>query len=108
VKPRACLVHWDAAGTAPRSATLRALGYRVDASVLEPSELRRLWPRATRHGVPLWIFWTKRSASATSDVDQRVVRAYGLERGWVDHKIARLDSTWAGLRFAKRGSGRAG
>jgi hypothetical protein len=75
--------------------------------VRSKSELRRLWPQAARFEAPLWIFWTKRSAAAASDVDQRVVREHGLERGWVDHKIARLDGTWAGLRFVRRGRGRA-
>ena len=58
--------------------------------------------RATRHGIAVWLFWAKRSASFHSDLDQRVFRAFGLGHGWVDSKIARLDDTWAGLRFVER------
>jgi hypothetical protein len=77
----------------------------VLAFVQVKSELERTWARATESGVPVWVFWAKRSASSVSGLDQRVVRTYGLEHGWVDHKIARLDDTWAGLRFVERRHG---
>jgi len=74
----------------------------VLAFVRDRSGLEGTWARATRSGAPVWVFRAKRSASSGSDVDQRVVRAHGLDHGWVDHKIARLDDVWAGLRFAPR------
>jgi hypothetical protein len=74
----------------------------VLAFVRRRSGLDETWTRATRHGVAVWLFWVKRSASSHSDLDQRVVRAFGLGHGWVDSKIARLDDTWAGLRFVER------
>ncbi|MBC8367779.1 hypothetical protein H8E52_10245 [bacterium] len=50
----------------------------------------------------LWIAWPKKSSGKAKDLDQRVVRAFGLAEGWVDFKIASFDSTWTGLCFVRR------
>jgi hypothetical protein len=47
----------------------------------------------------LWILWPKKGAS---DLSERSVRAGGLAAGWVDYKIAAVDQTWSGLKFAWR------
>ena len=50
--------------------------------------------------------WPKKSSGVTSDLTQPLVRAYGLARGLVDYKVASMDRTWTGLRFARRRAGR--
>ena len=48
----------------------------------------------------LWICWPKTASGARTDVSEHAVRAAGLENGLVDFKIAAIDETWSGLRFA--------
>ncbi len=48
----------------------------------------------------LWICWPKRASGVRSDVTEHAVRAAGLANGLVDFKIAAIDETWSGLRFA--------
>ena len=50
----------------------------------------------------LWIVWPKKASGAASDLSQTVVRTFGLERGFVDYRIASIDETWSGLCFARR------
>jgi CheY-like chemotaxis protein len=49
-----------------------------------------------------WIAWPKKASGVKTDVTETVVRATGLANGLVDYKIAAIDATWSGLRFAKR------
>lgn len=58
-----------------------------------------------RDGGRLWIAWPKKTSGTASDLSQTVVRAYGLERGLVDYKIASIDETWSALCFARRENG---
>ncbi len=37
-----------------------------------------------------------------SDLRQGLVRKAGLDAGLVDYKIAAIDDTWSGLKFAYR------
>jgi hypothetical protein len=53
-------------------------------------------------GATVWIAWPKKASGVVTDVNEPGVRAYGLERGWVDYKICAIDETWSGLAFAKR------
>jgi hypothetical protein len=48
----------------------------------------------------LWICWPKATAGIRTDVTENAVRAAGLANGLVDFKIAAIDATWSGLRFA--------
>jgi hypothetical protein len=56
--------------------------------------------RVGREGI--WIIWPKKSSGMESDLQQAVVRRAGLEEGLVDYKIAAVDETWSGLKFAVR------
>lgn len=66
---------------------------------------RRLPPaiRAMRDGGGLWIVWPKKASGIVTDVSETVVRSTGLAAGIVDYKIASIDATWSGLKFARRG-----
>jgi len=66
------------------------------------AELERRWDAATRCSASVWIAWPKRSSRLAGELDENVVRDHGLARGWVDFKVAAIDDTWSGLRFAKR------
>ena len=99
----------DLLGAIPEGATLRRRLRPPAPLVLlfarSRAELERRFPAAasaTSAGGSLWIAWPKQSSGAGSDLTQAVVRALGLACGWVDYKIASIDGTWSGLRFARR------
>jgi hypothetical protein len=50
----------------------------------------------------LWIAWPKRSSGYASDLDENIVRDFGLAAGLVDNKVCAIDATWSGLRFVVR------
>jgi hypothetical protein len=50
----------------------------------------------------LWISWPKRSSGVPTDISENVLREVVLPTGWVDIKVAAVDETWSGLRFALR------
>ncbi len=54
----------------------------------------------------VWVCWPKKAAqkelNLTCDLDDSVVRALGLELGFVDVKVAAIDQTWSGLKFVRR------
>ena len=63
-----------------------------------------LWKgRTPKNGI--WIVWPKKSSGVQTDLDQTVVRGTGLKAGLVDYKIAAIDATWSGLKFAVRAVG---
>jgi hypothetical protein len=50
----------------------------------------------------LWVAWPKRSSGLATDLDENVVREFGLATGLVDNKVCAIDATWSGLRFVVR------
>lgn len=54
------------------------------------------------HKGHLWVAWPKKGSRLAADLTQDFVRAYGLERLWVDFKICAIDADWSGLCFARR------
>jgi hypothetical protein len=50
----------------------------------------------------LWLSWPKRASGVPTDVTENVLREVVLPTGWVDIKVAAIDETWSGLRFALR------
>lgn len=67
--------------------------------------LTRRWaalhPRTTTPGA-LWVAWPKRAARMPTDLDENIVRDYGLTHGRVDVKVCAVDHTWSGLKFVIR------
>jgi len=53
-------------------------------------------------GGSLWICWPKKSSGVESDLGQVEVRRHAMDRGLVDFKVAAIDQTWSGLRFARK------
>lgn len=68
-------------------------------------ELSRRFPAAARclaDGGRLWIVWPKKTSGAATDLSLNAVRSFGLDAGFVDYKISKIDETWSGLCFARR------
>jgi hypothetical protein len=53
-------------------------------------------------GGSLWICWPKKTSGLESDLGQAPVRRHAMDRGLVDFKVAAIDATWSGLRFARK------
>ena len=67
--------------------------------------LPTLFERTSTAGM-VWVAWPKKAAQRAQglvcDLDDGVVRALGLELGFVDVKVAAIDETWSGLKFVRR------
>lgn len=50
----------------------------------------------------LWISWPKKSSKMESDLDENVIRDFGLANGLVDVKVCAVDDVWSGLKFVIR------
>jgi len=50
----------------------------------------------------LWVSWYKQSAGIPTDLDENIIRAYGLAHGLVDVKVIAVDALWSGLKFVYR------
>ena len=95
-------------GPLPEGAELlRRFGSGVDLilwfvrSTRELDEGIEKWAgRVGRGGI--WIIWPKKGSTVFSDLTQAIVRRAGLDAGLVDYKIAAIDDTWSGLKFAVR------
>ncbi len=69
----------------------------------QPELSGRIGELHAQFGEPgLWIIWPKKGSSIPSDLSERIVRETGLAAGWVDYKIAAIDATWSGVKFAWR------
>ncbi|MEI9920582.1 MAG: DUF3052 domain-containing protein [Bacteroidota bacterium] len=54
----------------------------------------------------MWISWPKKSAKVPTDLDENIIREFGLKNGLVDVKVCAVDDTWSGLKFVYRLSDR--
>ncbi|MFC4782895.1 DUF3052 domain-containing protein [Nocardioides sp. MAHUQ-72] len=91
----------------PRQADVTLTFHTKRAGLAE--RLPVLFERTARDGM-VWVCWPKKAAQRTrrnpdgldSDLDENIVRALGLELGFVDVKVAAIDETWSGLKFVRR------
>jgi hypothetical protein len=95
-------------GELPAGASLRQSGRgRRDltlAFVEGVREIESRWDRLARDQAvdDVWIVWVKKASPLHTGVTEGLVREAGLERGFVDFKVAAIDETWSGLRFKRR------
>jgi hypothetical protein len=95
-------------GELPPGARLRQSGRgRRDltlAFVTRVQEIESRWDRLARDRAvdDVWIVWAKKASPLHTGVTEDLVREAGLERGFVDFKVAAIDETWSGLRFKRR------
>ena len=47
----------------------------------------------------IWVSWPKKSSGVVTDLDENVIRDFGLRSGLVDVKVCAVDETWSGLKF---------
>jgi hypothetical protein len=50
----------------------------------------------------MWISWPKKSSKIITDLDENVIRDFGLAEGLVDVKVCAVDEIWSGLKFVVR------
>lgn len=50
----------------------------------------------------MWISWPKKSSKIETDLDENIIRDFGLKNGLVDVKVCAVDETWSGLKFVYR------
>jgi hypothetical protein len=50
----------------------------------------------------LWVSWPKKSSGVVTDLDENVIRNFGLQEGLVDVKVCAVDDVWSGLKFVVR------
>src|ERR1044071_5632643 len=50
----------------------------------------------------LWVAWPKKSSGVATDLNENIIREFGLQCGLVDNKVCAVDDTWSGLRFVRR------
>ena len=82
---------------------LKRLGRHDVESLLDDLEREFESARAAiAPGGTIWLCWPKKSSGRESDLDHPTVGRNGLDRGLVDFKVAAIDATWSGLRFARK------
>jgi hypothetical protein len=50
----------------------------------------------------LWVSWPKKSAKVPTDLDENIIRNFGLKEGLVDVKVCAVSEIWSGLKFMVR------
>ncbi len=65
-------------------------------------DLERIRIVAAKARDGLWIAWPKQASGVKTDIREGDVRGAGLANELVDYKIAAIDATWSGLKFAHR------
>ncbi len=50
----------------------------------------------------LWVSWPKKASKINTDLDENVIRAFGLKNGLVDVKVCAVNEVWSGLKFVYR------
>ena len=50
----------------------------------------------------MWISWPKKASKVTTDLDENIIREFGLKAGLVDVKVCAVDEVWSGLKFVFR------
>ncbi len=71
-----------------------------DARVFEREFLKL--KAALRPAGMLWVSWPKKSSKVESNLDEGIIRKFGLRNGLVDVKVCAVDEVWSGLKFMYR------
>lgn len=50
----------------------------------------------------LWVSWPKKASKVSTDLDENIIRDFGLANGLVDVKVCAVDEVWSGLKFVFR------
>ena len=76
----------------------------VWAFVADRAALEAAAPRivGAAQGAMIWISWPKKASKKFIDLTEDGVRDVLLPTGWVDVKVAAVDTDWSGLKFLRR------
>lgn len=58
--------------------------------------------RHLRKSGMLWVSWPKKASKVPTDLDENVIRDFGLSAGLVDVKVCAVDDVWSALKFVFR------
>lgn len=47
----------------------------------------------------IWVSWPKKASKVATDLDENIIREFGLSSGLVDVKVCSVDEVWSGLKF---------
>ncbi|HYM19646.1 MAG TPA: DUF3052 domain-containing protein [Candidatus Kapabacteria bacterium] len=50
----------------------------------------------------LWISWPKKASKIATDLNENIIRNFGLANGLVDVKVCAVTDKWSGLKFVYR------
>ena len=50
----------------------------------------------------LWISWPKKASKMQTDLNENIIRDFGLANGLVDVKVCAIDEKWSGLKLVIR------
>lgn len=50
----------------------------------------------------MWVSWPKKSSGIKTDLDENIIRDFGLQEGLVDVKVCAVSEIWSGLKFVYR------
>lgn len=50
----------------------------------------------------MWVSWPKKSSKIPTDLDENMIRDFGLDEGLVDVKVCAVDEIWSALKFVVR------
>lgn len=64
-------------------------------------EFVRLMKCLSKDGM-LWVSWPKKSSKVSTDLDENIIREFGLKEGLVDVKVCAVDDVWSALKFVFR------
>lgn len=70
--------------------------------VSKQEEFRKYMLAARDHLKPdgmIWISWPKKASKRPTDLDENIIRDFGLKSGLVDVKVCAVDEVWSGLKF---------
>lgn len=55
-----------------------------------------------KKGGMMWVSWPKKSSCVETDLDENIIRDFGLQEGLVDVKVCAVSEIWSGLKFVYR------
>jgi hypothetical protein len=98
----------DVLGPLPDGVSLALATDDIDVALLFVTSLDALtesWQvlaEAIRPAGGLWVCWPKKASGVPTDLNENIIREFGLAAGLVDNKVCAVDETWSGLRFVYR------
>jgi hypothetical protein len=84
-------------GSGPLDFTMIFVGSLAELEKRFPPFAKKLAPAGM-----LWMSWPKKSSGVQTDLDENVIRDFGLAQGLVDVKVCAVSEIWSGLKFVIR------